>query len=215
MPSTRPVPPGQVPVEPSEPSSKQPTTICTNRLTSACRCDTNILLFGGILMRKAFSLAVLAVAAVVLTQPADASPIIYVESGQLSGTLGGTVLTNVPFTFTFISDTNNIIMGPAGCSCLLTRYISNSIVIGGSVGSFTSPEDAGVNPTVGIIGISDPTTDAFGISFVNDGAFGYDLATLIGPLTNPMVFVALGSADTTLGTLVLDPQGAQNFRQSA
>src|SRR3954467_5429490 len=158
-------------------------------------------------MRRVFSIAVLAVALILFTQQSHATPIIYVESGQLSGTLGNTVLTNASFTFTFIGDTNNIFTVPGSGSQILPAFlnpaISNTIVIGGSTGTFTSALVAFVDPPGAFIGVIDWATGGFQISFFNAGTVGYNLATSIGPLTSSTFVRASGSATTSLGTLTL------------
>jgi hypothetical protein len=145
----------------------------------------------------------------ILSGAAWASPITYTESGQLSGTLGSTTLTNTAFTFAFSGDTTNITQ-PFPTE-ILNVAVSNSITIGASSGSFTTVVETGVNPVSGIIGFVDLT--AFnGITFTSAGAVGYNLATQIFVTANTP-FSASGSLGTTLGTLTIT--GAQNLTFTA
>jgi hypothetical protein len=153
----------------------------------------------------------LAIAALGSLQSLAASPITYVESGQLSGTLGTTGLNNVPFTFTFNGDTNNITGAGTSASPFLNAAISNSLTIGVSNGSFSPVIEVGVNNVQGQIGVTDPAlTD--GITFVSAGAIGYNLATAIS-VSNSSFYFASGSLATTLGTLTIS--GAQNLTFTA
>jgi hypothetical protein len=159
-----------------------------------------------------FTPLALAVAASAFVQPLAAAPIFYVETGQLSGSLGSTVLTDASFTFTFYGDTANI---TSLSSSLLNPATSNSISIGASNGSFTTAVDAGVNPSYtsssGIVGFTDPSENN-GITFVSTGAYGYDLATPIS-VSSVSAFYDEGSLATTLGTLTIT--GAQDLTFTA
>jgi len=126
-----------------------------------------------------------------------ASPIIYTESGQVSGTLGATTLTNAAFTFVFTGDTANI----TGSGVLLNIPTSNSITIGASSGSFTTAVNVGVNTGSGIIGFTD-LAKSNGITFTSAGAVGYNLATPIS-VTASTPFFDQGSLGTSLGTFTI------------
>jgi len=149
----------------------------------------------------------LAIAALGFLQSLAASPITYVETGQLSGTLGTSGLNNVAFTFTFSGDTNNITGAGTGANPFLNEAISNSLTIGVSKGSFLPVIDVGVNNVLGQIGVTDPAlTD--GITFTSAGAIGYDLVTPIS-VSSSSAYFAGGSLATTLGTLTIS--SAQNL----
>ena len=136
-----------------------------------------------------------------------ASPITYTESGQVSGTLGATTLTNATFTFVFIGDTSNI----TGVDPLFNIPTSNSITIGASTGSFTAGVHVGDSHSNAIIGFSD-LASLNGITFVSAGAATYGLATPIA-LSASSPFFASGSLATTLGTLTIT--GARNLSFTA
>jgi hypothetical protein len=135
-----------------------------------------------------------------------ASPITYTESGQLTGMLGGTTLTNANFTLVFNGDTANI----TGTTTLLNTAISNSFTIGGVNGLFTVPVEVGVSPSQGNIGFDAPALAA-GITFPG-GAFGYNLATPIS-VTALVPLFHTGSIPTSVGALVIGP--AQNLSFTA
>jgi hypothetical protein len=147
--------------------------------------------------------------AIFMAAPLAAGSITYVETGQVSGTLAGVALTNVPFTFTFLGDTTNI---TASGSILLNPAISNTITIGSSNGTFTIPVETGVVSGSNIIGFSDlARTD--GITFVSAGVAGYNLATAISVSAVAPVVASGGSLGTSLGTLVIT--GSQDLTFTA
>ena len=137
-----------------------------------------------------------------------AGPITYTETGQISGSLGSTILTNAAFTFIFQGDTADITN--AGPSVLLNPAISNSLLIGSSSGSFTTPVEVGV-ATNGTVGFSD-LSDANGITFTTSAAIGYGLATPIS-LSGGTATFATGTLVTSDGTLTIN--GAQNLTFTA
>ena len=146
--------------------------------------------------------------------PLTAGPITYVESGQLTGTLGTTPLTNAAFTFTFYADTTNITGAGTGANPFLNPALSTAIVIGASNGSFSEAVDTGVNNVDGIIGFVDAALTA-GITFNSSGAVGYNLATPIS-VSATASFAANGSFATSLGTLAISAiRGAQDLTFTA
>lgn len=145
----------------------------------------------------------LLVATLAALQPLTAGPITYTETGQLSGTLGTTVLTNTSFTFVFNGDTANI----TGSNPLLNIALSNSLSLGSSIGSFTTAVEVGVNPLSGVIGFSNTAENA-GITFTSATAVGYGLATPIA-ITGGTPLFYTGTFATSLGTL--DITSAQNL----
>jgi hypothetical protein len=152
----------------------------------------------------------LAVTVLGFMQPLPAAPITYVETGQLTGTLGTSGLTNVAFIFTFNGDTANITGTGISSTPFLNPAISNTFVIGASHGSFSPVIDVGVN-NFGQIGVTDPAlTD--GITFVSIGATGYSLATAIS-VSGASSYFAGGSLSTSLGTLTIS--SAQNLTFAA
>jgi hypothetical protein len=139
------------------------------------------------------------VLAAFLSLPLAAGPIEYIESGQLSGTLGSTVLTNAAFSFTFFGDTANI----TGTNPILNPALSNVITIAGSPGAFTTAVEVGDSNAASVVGFSDLSLNN-GITLVNAAAATYNLATAIGPLTAVTEFdLNASTLGTTLGTLTI------------
>ncbi len=152
--------------------------------------------------------------ALCLPLPMSATLISYTMTGDLTGTLGTAPITAASFTFVFVGDTTGIYSSPP--DVLLNPAISNSISITGfGSGQFTEGIVIGVNPVGGIGGFSTPILDLRGITFLNAGFVGWDLATPIGPLGNATPPFADGSFATSIGAL--DITGASNltFRADA
>ena len=137
-----------------------------------------------------------------------ASTIQYTESGQLSGYLGSTKLTNVNFIFTFLSNTANITGNGSTSNPFQNVATSNTISIGSSNGSFTSAVEVGDIGPYDLIGFSNTALNAF-IVFQNAAAGSYNLASAMGPITASTAYYDGGSLGTTLGTLTIS--GAQNL----
>jgi hypothetical protein len=138
-------------------------------------------------------------------KPLRASPIIYTESGLLSGTLGSTALNDVPFTFIFDGDTANIF--DTGAGTLFNPALSTSITIGSSTGVFDTAVAMGDGLPFGIIGFG-VVGQEIGITFQSEGDLGYALDTPIS-LSAPTAYFAGGTLATSLGTL--DITGAQDL----
>lgn len=153
----------------------------------------------------------LAIAALGLLQPLSAASIIYIETGQLSGTLGTSALNNAGFTFTLIGDTANITGAGTDASPFLNTALSNTFAIGASHGFISSAIEAGADGQSGQVGVTSPALTA-GITFDAAGAMGYNLATPIA-VSAISPFFAGGSFATNLGTLAIT--GAQNLTFTA
>jgi hypothetical protein len=148
-------------------------------------------------MKSFFRYSSFLLIALCLALPLAAGPITYTMTGFLTGTLGTAPVTGAAFTFVFNGDTAGI----SGTNPLLNPAITNSISITGfGTGQFTQAMVAGVNPTGGIGGFSDPST-ANALTLENGGFVGWGLATPIGPLTNAAAYWASGSFTTDLGSL--------------
>jgi hypothetical protein len=156
-------------------------------------------------MRKIFAGLCLSVAC---SFSLAASTIQYTESGQLSGTLGATHLTNVNFVFTFLSNTANVTGNGSTSNPFQNVATSNTISIGSSNGSFTSAVEVGDIGPYDLIGFSNTALTAF-IAFQNAAAGSYNLGSAIGPLTSSTAYYDGGSLSTSLGTLTIT--GAQNL----
>jgi hypothetical protein len=146
-----------------------------------------------------------------LLQPLGAASIIYIETGQLSGTLGSSALNDAAFTFTLIGDTANITGAGTAMSPFLNTAISNTFAIGASQGFFSSAVDAGADGVDAQVGLTSSALTA-GITFNSAGATGYNLATAIS-VSASSPFFASGSFATNLGTLAIT--GAQNLTFTA
>jgi hypothetical protein len=142
-----------------------------------------------------------------LSFPLGATTIFYDATGELSGTLNGTTITNTPFTFDFEGDTTGVFVDIGGV--LFNTITSNTIVLGGSPGSITEALQVGVNPANGIVGWITASSD---LTFPA-GALGWNLASSIGPLKAATDSAAMGSFSTSLGEVTLT--GGQNFTFSA
>ena len=156
-------------------------------------------------------LGLVVAASCIFVGSAWASPIIYTESGQLSGTLGATTLTDATFTFTLYGETANIVPFVGLPGVLLNLATSNSLLIDGSSGSFTEPMEIGVNQVLGVFAFLNEAITG-GISFNDSGAIGYDLATPIS-VTGSAPFLLSSPIGTTLGALTIT--GAQNLSFTA
>jgi hypothetical protein len=146
----------------------------------------------------AFALFALA-ASVAFVQPLAAGPITYVESGEISGTLGSTALDNVAFTFTFVGDTANITTSSGVFYNIAT---SNAVTIGSTNTTFTSSVEVGLNNLNGFIGLCDVISGC-GPQITFEGAPGsstYALATSIS-IPQSGATDLIGSFTTAAGTL--------------
>ena len=137
-----------------------------------------------------------------------ASTIQYTESGQLSGYLGSTKLTNVNFVFTFLSNTANITGNGSTSNPFQNVASSDTISIGSSNGSFTGGVEVGDIGPYDLIGFSNTALNAF-IVFQNAAAGTYNLGSAIGPITSSTAYYDGGALGTSLGTLTIS--GAQNL----
>jgi hypothetical protein len=135
------------------------------------------------------------------------STIQYVESGQLSGTLGTTNLNNVSFVFTFIGNTASITGNGSTSEPYENTALSNTITIGSSNGSFTGSVEVGDIDASSLIGFSNPSLTSY-VAFLNSVAATYKLASAVGPLTATSSYAG-GSFTTSLGTLTIT--GAQDL----
>ncbi len=134
--------------------------------------------------------------------PLVGSPITYTMTGNVSGSIGATPLSNAPFTFVFYGDTTGIYTFPSGpLNILMNPALATSILLSGSAGGFIEPVIVGVEPVAGVVGFAD-AANTKGLTLVHAGAVGWDLASPIGPLTGEPGF-ANGSFATTLGVFTI------------
>ena len=152
-------------------------------------------------------------ASVALVQTLAATPIYYVESGQITGTLGSTTLTDTSFTFTFYADTANITVSSGPFWLNMSTF--NNFDIGGNNGSFTSTIYVEANNPSSGVGMCIPsggTCSNDTVSFVGTGAGSYALATAVS-IPQASGPYGAGTFATTAGTLTVT--GAQNLTFTA
>lgn len=150
-------------------------------------------------------------ASLVCAAALPASTIQYVESGQLSGTLGTTNLNDVSFVFTFIGNTANITGNGSDSNPYANTALSNTFTIGSSNGSFTGTVEVGDINASSLIGFGNSSLTGY-IAFLNSVAATYNLASAVGPLTETSSYSG-GSLTTSLGTLNIT--GAQDLSFTA
>ncbi len=135
--------------------------------------------------------------------PLFGTPITYTMTGNVSGSIGSTQLSNAPFTFVFSADTGGIFTWTDGyIDVLMNPASSTSILLSGSSGGFTEPVIVGVNAAAGIVGFADPNNTK-GLTFYNAGAIDWDLASPIGPLTAAESGAGTGAFATSLGLFTI------------
>jgi hypothetical protein len=156
----------------------------------------------GLLMTVAFGLAVgVAHGGTVLT---------YTLSGTASGQLGATSFTDALVTYTAIADTSNIVSGPfvGGITGFVVPAESATIdVVGVGTATILVPVYA-YNFTslqaAGLLTSPNPVSEVeiFG-AVALPALVNYDLATPIGPLSDPMGIIGSPLVQTTLGQLAI------------
>jgi hypothetical protein len=138
------------------------------------------------------------VAAGLAIAPLRAVPILYIETGELSGVLGSTALRNTPFEFDFYANTADL----AGVGLTFDPYADpvqvNTVKIGSWTGTFTAPLTMELVNSPGIIGFFD-ASGYDGIDFAAAGLANYRLSTAIS--------VAGASAQYAAGWLPTDTGG--------
>lgn len=149
-------------------------------------------------LRKALggaAIAVLAFAAV--GSSASASPITYTEKVTATGSLGGVAFTNASMVLTMNADTTTVYGGGTanlGNDGTLKIYV-------GSASPVTLLAAAFFNSTVSGFGFI-PGPDL--VDVVTPALAGYDLTTLIGPVTGDGLFNPGHNFTTSGGTLRID-----------
>jgi hypothetical protein len=151
----------------------------------------------------------------------EASPIVYVESGFASGSIGGSAFSNALVQVTASGDTANVVTLTDGTYTLYANLSSLTTVTIAGIGTATITDATAVYsfPTpvsiatgfpvlpYAIIGTLDspPSLDSFtGIGGQGDNALlGYDLKSSIGPITGSPGGIGHNSdlIHTTLGSL--------------
>jgi hypothetical protein len=134
---------------------------------------------------------------------ADASPIVYTESGFASGTIGGSNFTNALVKVTASGDTTNVVSFTDGVITVYANLSSLTTVTIAGIGTatvsdanavYSFPTAVDIDPSNGfpvlpyvVIATLDspPALDGFtGIGAEgNNALLGYDLKTAIGPIT--------------------------------
>lgn len=151
--------------------------------------------------RSLIQYALLVVALFGFAASADASPIVYTESGFASGTIGGSTFTNALVQVTARGDTANVVTITDGTYTIYANLSNLTRVTIAGIGTATITDATAVYsfPTpvliatgfpvlpYAIIGTLDspPSLDSFtGIGGQGDNALlGYGLTTSIGPIT--------------------------------
>jgi hypothetical protein len=137
-----------------------------------------------------------------LVAAVQATPIIYVETGTASGTIGSTNFTNALVTVTMSGDTANVVsvFTGMGCSVCFANPTTTTVTIAGvGTATITDPTEASVIGTpvsidtgfpvlpYVVLGTIDSPPDLeslTGIGFQGDNALlNYDLISSIGPIT--------------------------------
>ncbi len=148
----------------------------------------------------------------VLTAPmaALASPITYITSGLASGTIGGSSFTDSSVTFTFVGDTDNVVLNGntytnnLGVGTVDIAGIGMATLTSGTIGFTVDPSYPGG-------AFYDPATSfAFG---TNSTVFtSYALDTAIGPFAGGFISNGLQTTATSLGTLAFTGGSQTTFQ---
>jgi len=172
---------------------------------------------------------------------AAASPITFIISGTVNGSLNGTAFTGATITFTQVTDTTGVVSCGSTAVCT-TATLGNSVTISGIVGSVTlndptyffdeqGADDAGFadSNTADIFVLNDPSFATYGLQtafgpLVNAGLLGSQNiptsggALIFGNVGNNETFTAVTSAvpePGSLGLLMMGALGLGFFIKSA
>ena len=144
--------------------------------------------------------AALIVALFGITALVEAGPIIYMESGFASGTIGGTAFSDAQVQVTASGDTANVVFlggivfaNPSSATTVTIAGVGTATITDPTA-TYSFPTPVDIDPKNGfpilpyaVIGTLDspPSLDGFtGIGGQGDNALlGYDLTTSIGPIT--------------------------------
>jgi len=137
------------------------------------------------------------VAAGIMAAPLCAAPILYIEAGEVSGTLGLTTLANTPFEFDFEANTADL----AGVGLTFDPYSNpvrlGFVSVGAWKGSFTTPLTMDLVSSPRAIGFFDMSGND-GIDFAATGLSNYHLARAIS-ISSPNSQYAAGWLSTDTG----------------
>ena len=158
-------------------------------------------------MRFTHLLVPIALFAVGLIAPhADADPITFTFSGNVTGSLAGTDFTGAPFLMTLVTDTNGVFQpAPRFPNILTTQNAALDFTVNGVSGTFSDPFHVfrgGGGPRASI-GLSPQSGDDI-LDITSSTLATYDLKTAFGPLTQaPPDFLNVGEAyATSAGDLI-------------
>jgi hypothetical protein len=137
-----------------------------------------------------------------LSTHASASMVVYTETADITGSLGGVALTDKTLTLTMTGDTSNVV-DEGGIFVLIAPL--DFTLSGGGSGAFTDEVQAVANQSPRpLAGFGDNTNDE-GILFTLNAALAtYDLSTSVGPLSGEAIINAGTSFATNAGALVID-----------
>ncbi len=147
-----------------------------------------------------------------LAAPAQAGPITYTFTGNVSGNVGGTAFTNALLTLTALGDTSNVTQaGPNSNfnnSVGRIAFTLTGFGAGTSLNSFTVFD----NQTNGIAGLTDQTT-TFDVFDESSPSFTtYDLKSSLGPIPTGFPFTStLRPLQTTLGAITISSSSNDTF----
>jgi hypothetical protein len=146
-----------------------------------------------------------------LVQPVSADSIIYVFTGNITGTLGGTTLTNAPFAW-HAEGKSKTITSPAAQHYVNAGLTNSSITITTSSGMIvantagvTDPVTVAIDPTLGITMAN--ATGTFSMQFPNPNGVGSPLGYLLDAAGGPInagaggTFVSTSPLNTSSGPL--------------
>jgi hypothetical protein len=147
-----------------------------------------------------------AVALMAVCNAAQASPITYTLTGDLTGTLDGAAITNAAFVWQLTGDTNDevtLITPPPPPSVPAIPALTDTITIGALVLTPTIPTyfawaSVPFPSPFGIGGFSNSDT-TLGLAWQTAALFGYDGTSSIGPLS--VAFDNAGPLPTNGGSL--------------
>ena len=143
---------------------------------------------------------------------ASAGPIIFTETQNGIGSLGGTTFTNALVTIVLTTDTSTI----TGSSGVFFDIGPATVTVAGiGTATFTDTIEAVVNQTTSIAGFSDETTNRAILFDLNAAFSTYALNTAIGPLSGSASGNPSLSFPTSMGAFVLsssfNPDHAATF----
>jgi len=151
---------------------------------------------------------------------AHAVPVTYTLSGYFSGSIGSTSFTNTQLVFSMTGDTSNVTTLPGGNYYINTVGESTVNLDGIGTAIFTSPT-FGVESQYSDFGRPDSVSfydnySSWAVTVLSSSFNGYNLTAPFGPITDEAADNRLGSAPTSLGSLViLGETGDATFQATA